>query len=124
MTGSSLFPAWFSKWILEFAEEQSAVIISPNYRLLPEVKGMDIIQDMKNFWDWFQRGGPERYLRSVGRSEIRLDPEQLLLIGESAGESIMLPFPPTNYTNFLDGGLKGVIWPCNLHCWNLSDPEQ
>ncbi|KAH8130095.1 alpha/beta-hydrolase [Trichoderma asperelloides] len=90
VTGSSLFPAWFSKWILEFAEEQSAVIISPNYRLLPEVKGMDIIQDMKNFWDWFQRDGPERCLRSVGRSEIRLDPEQLLLVGESAGGYLAL----------------------------------
>ncbi|KAL6886777.1 alpha/beta-hydrolase [Trichoderma evansii] len=90
VTGSSLFPAWFSKWILEFAEEQSAVIISPNYRLLPEVKGMDIIEDMKNFWDWFGGNGPERCLRSVGRSEIQLDPEQLLLIGESAGGYLTL----------------------------------
>ena len=90
VAGSSLFPAWFSHWILEFAQEQSAIIVSPNYRLLPEVKGNEIVQDMKNFWDWFNKEGPQQSLNSVGRPEIQLDPEQLLLIGESAGESTML----------------------------------
>lgn len=87
VTGSSLFPAWFSKWVLDFAAERSAVIISPNYRLLPEVRGVDIIGDMREFWAWVQGGGPERYLETVGRSDVKLDLRQLLLVGESAGKS-------------------------------------
>ncbi|KAL1878114.1 hypothetical protein VTK73DRAFT_8075 [Phialemonium thermophilum] len=84
-TGSSLFPAWFSKWILDFAELHGAVIISPNYRLLPEVRGKQLIDDMEAFWTWFNRGGPQQHLESVGRSDVFLDMSRILLIGESAG---------------------------------------
>ncbi|KAH8669402.1 Alpha/Beta hydrolase protein [Ilyonectria robusta] len=90
VTGSSLFPAWFSKWILDFAEEHSAVIVSPNYRLLPEVKGRDIMHDMANFWTWLQTGGPERHLASVGSSHVALNLSQTLLAGESAGGYLAL----------------------------------
>lgn len=85
VTGSSLFPAWFSKWILDFAEEHGAVIVSPNYRLLPEVKGRDIMHDMANFWTWLQTDGPERHLASVGWYHVALNLSQTLLAGESAG---------------------------------------
>lgn len=85
ITGSSLFPAWFSKWILDFAELHDAIIISPNYRLLPEVKGVDILRDMQNFWAWIQAERPQQHLSSIGRSDIVLDISQMLLVGESAG---------------------------------------
>lgn len=85
ITGSSLFPAWFSKWILDFAELHDAIIISPNYRLLPEVKGVDILRDMQNFWVWIRAGRPQQYLSSIGRSDVVLDMSQMLLVGESAG---------------------------------------
>jgi acetyl esterase/lipase len=81
-----LFPAWFSKWILDYAEENNAIIVSPNYRLLPEVKGRDILQDMANFWSWLRDGGATRHLDSIGRPDISLNQSQLLLAGESAGE--------------------------------------
>ncbi|KAI9150867.1 beta-lactamase [Paramyrothecium foliicola] len=90
VTGSSLFPAWFSKWILDFAEEQSAVIISPNYRLLPEVKGKDILEDMRCFWQWFDAGGCQKYLNSIGLNDIELDIDRLLLLGESAGGYLVI----------------------------------
>lgn len=85
ITGSSLFPAWFSKWILDFAELHDAIIISPNYRLLPEVKGVDILRDMQKFWTWIRAGKPQKHLCSIGRSDIVLDMSQMLLVGESAG---------------------------------------
>ncbi|KAI1359607.1 Alpha/Beta hydrolase protein [Xylaria arbuscula] len=85
VTGSSLFPAWFSKWVLDWAEAQSAIIISPDYRLLPEVKGVDILRDIEAFWKWFHSDGPSRHLASVGRHDITLNKNQLLLLGESAG---------------------------------------
>lgn len=62
-----------------------AVIISPNYRLLPEVKGIDILNDFRNFWSWFSSGSPQQHLENVGRSDVHLDLDKHLLIGESAG---------------------------------------
>ncbi|KAJ3578370.1 hypothetical protein NPX13_g2190 [Xylaria arbuscula] len=91
VTGSSLFPAWFSKWVLDWAEAQSAIIISPDYRLLPEVKGVDILRDIEAFWKWFHSDGPSRHLASVGRHDITLNKNQLLLLGESAGKTKTRP---------------------------------
>ncbi|KAH7121539.1 Alpha/Beta hydrolase protein [Dactylonectria macrodidyma] len=90
VAGSSLFPAWFSKWILDFAEQHDAVIVSPNYRLLPEVKGRDIMHDMANFWTWLQSDGPDCHLSSVGWSYVELNLSQILLVGESAGGYLAL----------------------------------
>ncbi|ETS77693.1 hypothetical protein PFICI_09755 [Pestalotiopsis fici W106-1] len=90
VTGSNLFPAWFSPWILEFAAAKGAVIISPNYRLLPEANGIDVIEDLKAFWAWFRDGEPQRYLDSLGRTPLSLDTNHLLLVGESAGGYLAL----------------------------------
>ncbi|KAJ3532420.1 hypothetical protein NM208_g8446 [Fusarium decemcellulare] len=98
ITGSSLFPAWFSKWILDFAEEHDAIIISPNYRLLPEVKGRDIMEDMANFWSWVQSGGPVRHLASVGRSNVGMNLSHTLLVGESAGGYLALQSVLSGFT--------------------------
>ncbi|KAF5689594.1 hypothetical protein FCIRC_1289 [Fusarium circinatum] len=90
ITGSSLFPAWFSKWVLDFAEEQDAVIISPNYRLLPEVKGRDILRDMGNFWNWVHSGGPSRHLAAIGQRKLQLNLIRTLVVGESTGGYLAL----------------------------------
>ncbi|KAF5541681.1 beta-lactamase [Fusarium phyllophilum] len=90
ITGSSLFPAWFSKWVLGFAEEQDAVIISPNYKLLPEVKGRDILHDMGNFWNWVHSGGPSRHLAEIGQHKLQLNLIRTLVVGESAGGYLAL----------------------------------
>ncbi|KAF7591461.1 hypothetical protein BBP40_001507 [Aspergillus hancockii] len=36
IAGYSLFPPFFNPWYLELAQEHSAIIVSPDYRLLPE----------------------------------------------------------------------------------------
>lgn len=87
MTGSSLFPGWFSKWVLDFAQENGAVIISPDYRLLPEVKGRDIMNDLRAFWRWVHGGGLQRHLLVAGQSDLTLDMSRTLLLGESAGRN-------------------------------------
>ncbi|KAL4884560.1 Alpha/Beta hydrolase protein [Aspergillus karnatakaensis] len=93
VTGSSLFPGWFSKWILLYAQHHGAVIVSPNYRLLPEVKGVDILDDMREFWRWFDAGGPQSVV-----SDLMLDLEGYLLVGESAGGYLALQSILSNYT--------------------------
>ena len=86
ITGSSLFPAWFGKWILDYAQLHDAVVVSPNYRLLPEVRGLDILQDMRAFWRWLDDGGAQRCLDEI-QSKVKLDVSRTLLVGESAGKN-------------------------------------
>lgn len=62
------------------------MIISPDYRLLPEVKGRDILDDLGAFWRWVHGGGPQRHLAAVAQSGVLMDMTRMLLLGESAGE--------------------------------------
>ncbi|KAF5647839.1 uncharacterized protein FTJAE_1522 [Fusarium tjaetaba] len=116
ITGSSLFPAWFSKWVLDFAEEQDAVIISPNYRLLPEVKGRDIIHDMGNFWNWLHSGGPSsRHFAAIGQQKLQLDLIRTLVVGESAGfvrpKAIIALYPMVDMkeAHFTESYTKSIV---------------
>lgn len=86
VTGSSRYVPWFSNWILDYAIKNQAIIISPNYRLLPEVSGADIMSDMEDFWDWLHKGGLVQCLKGVGHSILTPDLSKILLLGESAGE--------------------------------------
>lgn len=46
MTGSSSFVGFFASWITEYALSKSAIIVMPNYRLMPEARGGDILDDI------------------------------------------------------------------------------
>ncbi|THC87507.1 hypothetical protein EYZ11_013049 [Aspergillus tanneri] len=56
--GDRLYEPWWSDWLLELALAQSAMIVAPDYRLLPEATGADIMDDMDAFWTWFLRSLP------------------------------------------------------------------
>ncbi|KAF7589735.1 hypothetical protein BBP40_003934 [Aspergillus hancockii] len=45
VAGSSLFPPFFNPWYLELAKEKSAIIVSPDYRLMPEVTVFEALED-------------------------------------------------------------------------------
>ncbi|KAJ6094543.1 alpha/beta-hydrolase [Penicillium canescens] len=85
VTGSSRYAPWFSNWILDFAIKSQAVIVSPNYRLLPEASGQEILQDMEDFWNWLHTGGLVQPLEESGHPCIIPDQDNILIIGESAG---------------------------------------
>ncbi|KAE8138375.1 Alpha/Beta hydrolase protein [Aspergillus pseudotamarii] len=85
VTGSSLYPPWFSSWILEYALLNNAIIISPNYRLLPEVSGKDILDDMNDFWHWLHSGSVDPIIWGAGYQGITLNQSSVLVVGESAG---------------------------------------
>ncbi|KAL2852044.1 Alpha/Beta hydrolase protein [Aspergillus pseudoustus] len=56
----------------------------PNYRLLPETNGLDIYEDIEDFWMWVHSGAVETPLRErTSRTEIDL--ARILATGESAG---------------------------------------
>lgn len=77
-----------------------AIVVSPNYRLLPEHSGEEIQEDLRDFWTWyvaisdttlellttirFQDGGVEKYLTSQD-VDLKLDHKRVLVGGDSAG---------------------------------------
>lgn len=81
----SLFAPFFPIWSLKLALESKAIIVSPDYRLLPSENGVaDILEDLEEFWQWSRSDTFVKILqnRSPGHS---LDVSRLLLTGSSAG---------------------------------------
>ncbi|KAH8888030.1 alpha/beta-hydrolase [Thozetella sp. PMI_491] len=82
--GHALFAPFFSPWALKLALEQSAIVVSADYRLLPSVNGVaDVLEDLEDFWQWTRTTLPAALeLRTPGHS---VDFHRLLLTGSSAG---------------------------------------
>lgn len=83
VTGDSLFPDWFPTWQVELALAHNAIVVTPNYRFLPESTGGDIMQDMDDFWTWFRN----KFVGFVQSKFPNVKPNlgQLMTAGESAG---------------------------------------
>jgi hypothetical protein len=78
VTGSRL--VWFQPWVLKYALLHSAIIVAPDYRLMPEANGLEILQDVADLWDWVYT----KLQPSVG-SGIELDMNKIMIEGDSAG---------------------------------------
>ncbi|CRG90541.1 hypothetical protein PISL3812_07585 [Talaromyces islandicus] len=83
--GDSLYSDWFPTWIIELAEKHSAIIVSANYRMLPESTGVEILADIDDFWRWLQTGQADSVLSSSLPTPLGLDLERVITTGESAG---------------------------------------
>lgn len=106
--GSSLFLPWLSDWVIELALQENAIIVSPDYRLLPESTGSDILDDMDDFWKWLSAGGVENALQSGGHGDVTTDLTNTLVLGESAGELTYL----AHIVQELIDTCQGDIWRC------------
>ncbi|MCJ1251764.1 hypothetical protein MMC30_009002 [Trapelia coarctata] len=85
VTGSSLFPWFFTNWILALATAHSAIIVSADYRLLPEATGQDILTDIADLWTWIHND-LRPYLSTVSPSPtLEADLSRILVAGDSAG---------------------------------------
>ena len=60
----------------DLCRDQRYVLISIDYRLAPEVKLPEIIEDVRDAWAWIRQQGPELF---------HVDPDKLLAAGGSAG---------------------------------------
>lgn len=87
ITGSSLFPGHFLPWIMDFALENSAVLVRPNYRKLPESTGLEILENLTDFWKWFH-GRLRTVVKSATAGKVEADEFRTLVIGHSAGTCI------------------------------------
>lgn len=88
ITGHRLYEPWWPTWLLEFSQRENAVIIAPDYRLLPEATGVDILEDMDAFWNWYNLSLPTLLTDQPWSG--RVDLAKLVCAGQSAGGSIAM----------------------------------
>jgi alpha/beta hydrolase fold len=98
VTGSSSFVGFLCAWITEYAHPKSAVIVMPNYRLLPEARGRDILDDMNDFWAWVTGGKLQAVVNSLEESKgVEIDLERIWAHGESVGMYFLPSFLPHRF---------------------------
>lgn len=68
--------------MLDFALKHQAIIVTPDYRLMPEANGLDILNDVKCFFAWLLEPGN---LASHLPAGVEVDLDNILITGESAG---------------------------------------
>ncbi|KAF2445387.1 alpha/beta-hydrolase [Karstenula rhodostoma CBS 690.94] len=107
VSGTWAYPNWFANWLVPLVHRNNAIIVSPNYRLLPEHNGDDIQEDLADFWTWFKKGGVTDCLSShaVPHAEIQLDYTRVLAGGDSAGGYLAIQSGLTQPK----GGLRAII---------------
>lgn len=71
-------------WILALARRADAILIMPEYRLLPEATGLDVLTDIRSFLAWLLDDGDDG-LRPLLPATITPDLGNVLVSGESAG---------------------------------------
>ena len=87
-TGSSLYAPWFAQWVLDYALQNSAIIVTADYRLIPESNGLDILEDISDFWIWVR----EELQTHLNRFQpgISADISKIIVHGGSAGGQLAL----------------------------------
>ncbi|KAB2571388.1 putative carboxylesterase 15 [Lasiodiplodia theobromae] len=86
VAGTRLHAPWFPSYLLTYATAHSAIIISPDYRLLPEAGGKDILSDISSLWSWLLTSlHAYVVLRDPLNTSCGVDLGKILVTGESAG---------------------------------------
>ncbi|KAF4416139.1 alpha beta-hydrolase [Fusarium acutatum] len=70
--------------ILEYALENNIILVSCDYRLIPESNAIEILEDIEGVWSWVQSSLDEA-VGTVTNGKSRADLGRVLLAGESAG---------------------------------------
>lgn len=82
VTGHRLYADWYPHFMIDLYAKCNAIAISVDYRLMPEAKGADILEDVKDFFGWLLTPGN---LASHLPSDMKVDLDNILVSGESAG---------------------------------------
>jgi len=88
--GQRQFPDWIPLWLYSFAHHHNAIIVSPDYRLLPESSAVDVLDDLDDIWKWVSTElanvvREQSKAASGTDSFLELDLDRVLVQGESAG---------------------------------------
>jgi acetyl esterase/lipase len=82
--GDSLYMLFYPHWLTDLALAHNAIIVSPNYRLLPEATTPQIFQDVSDFWTYLHSSTLTNFLSSQS-PPVEVDLSRVLLVGDSAG---------------------------------------
>jgi len=99
-------PANFFGPVYETSINSGNVLVSIDYRLAPQTKIPEIVRDVEDAINWFRRVGPKRF---------NVDPNQVVVMGESSGAYLALVSgyrvtpPPKAIVS-----LRGGACPCVL----------
>lgn len=83
VTGASLYPGFLAPWNFQFAQRHSAIMVFPNYRLLPESDAADLLEDLADFWNWVAHDLQAFMSKTVEGCIVNL--QKVVIIGDSAG---------------------------------------
>jgi hypothetical protein len=72
-------------WLPQWAHSHSAIIITSDYRLLPEANASDILSDLRSLWDWVHSTLPSVLQTHFKPSAHSADLSRIALVGGSAG---------------------------------------
>ncbi|KAF5700550.1 alpha beta hydrolase fold-3 [Fusarium mundagurra] len=70
--------------ILEYALEHNVILVTCDYRLLPESNGVQILEDIDDVWSWVQ-SSLDKAIEAMTNGKSRADLQRVLVSGESAG---------------------------------------
>ena len=84
MTGASLLPLFFTNWILDLAVVNNAIIVSADYRLMPEATGADILTDVADLWSWVNED-LQSFISTTAIATPQVDFAHTLVVGDSSG---------------------------------------
>ncbi|KKY23198.1 putative alpha beta hydrolase fold-3 domain protein [Phaeomoniella chlamydospora] len=88
--GSAKFLEWHAAWLFHWALSHSAVIVMPNYRLLPESNGRDILFDVSDLWTWIATSLQAYIEQELPDSKLEINPQKVIAHGNSAGGYLAL----------------------------------
>ncbi|KIL88510.1 hypothetical protein FAVG1_08592 [Fusarium avenaceum] len=74
--------------ILEYALENNFILVSCDYRLIPESNGIKVLEDIQDAWSWVQNSLSEA-IGTMTSGKSRADLGRVLLAGESAGKQAL-----------------------------------
>lgn len=82
VNGHRLYTEWLPPYIITHAQRSQAIVVLPDYRLLPGISSsLDILQDVQDFFVWLFEGDFKTHLPTG----LCADLDSVLVSGESAG---------------------------------------
>ena len=115
MLGASLLPLFFRNWVLELALLNDAIIVSADYRLIPEATGTDILADVSDLWKWVH-SDLQSFVLHTAAAAPQIEFAHTLVAGDSAGGWLAVQSALTQPT----GSIKAVI--CHCPMLDIRDP--
>lgn len=76
-----------SQWLFDLALQESAIMVSGDYRLIPEANGLDILEDIDDLYEWAIKELPA-IVSDKTNKQSTADLNRILITGGSAGESL------------------------------------